>query len=47
MNTNPTATRTGYLCKSCGAESPQGIGYAASATYAYPAPAAHCPNQHV
>ena len=46
MNTNTATRTTGYLCKNCGAMSPQGIGYAASYAYAYPAPAADCLNPH-
>ena len=42
-----TDTPARYLCKKCGAESPTGIGYAASSSYVFPAPAANCPNLHM
>jgi hypothetical protein len=35
-----------YVCKRCGAESPAGIGYAATTAGPMPAPAAGCPNPH-
>jgi hypothetical protein len=38
-------TFTGFICKRCGAESPVGIGYAATQPEAG-APKADCPNPH-
>jgi hypothetical protein len=35
-----------YVCKACGAESPTGIGYAATTVGPMPAPAADCLNPH-
>lgn len=42
--TSTAATSTGYICKSCGAESPAGIGYIG--TPEADAPAADCINLH-
>jgi len=35
-----------YVCKTCGAESPTGIGYACQTAGPLPAPADACPNRH-
>lgn len=35
-----------FLCKTCGAESPPGIGYADTSEGPLPAPAPECPNPH-
>ncbi len=43
MNTDTTAQR--YSCKTCGAQSPDGIGYADNSP-SYPAPAADCAGFH-
>lgn len=40
-----TGPFTGFICKRCGAESPTGIGYAATAAEV-DTPAADCPNPH-
>jgi hypothetical protein len=40
-------TRNKYCCKTCGAESPTGIGYAVSTTYPLPAPRPGCIGPHV
>jgi len=42
--TKTTATITGYICKSCGAESPAGIGYLGAPES--DSPAADCFNLH-
>lgn len=42
--TRPAAPR--YVCKTCGAESPPGIGYAVTGQTEFQAPAAGCPGLH-
>jgi hypothetical protein len=36
-----------YICKSCGAESPRGIGYAANDQTVFPMPAVDCREAHM
>lgn len=46
MNSNTEAPAQ-FLCKTCGAQSPAGIGYALTAkAYVFPAPAASCNGLH-
>ncbi len=35
-----------FVCKTCGAETPTGIGYAVTGAYTAPAPAPGCPGTH-